>query len=232
LTTRSSRGRRGGPHRGELARRGGRSFDRQPDGGPGAAFAARRRLPARGRAAPSARATGACVATAGRGPMPPSGPIGLRSSGGGSAQAQEQLRELGNGGRHLHRWFERYQSGLARGLAAELTLGAASSAVHHVLGAPGIASLTAACPHIRPGDRHWRAPATRQTRRRYPAATAVRCRSRALRQGTARFAQRTASRLDGEDLDRVLEAIALVKRRNMIAGSPDNLWIRAAEPEP
>jgi hypothetical protein len=39
--------------------------------------------------------------------------------------------------------------------------------------------------------------------------------------------------LDGEDLDRVLEAIALVKqRRSTIQGSPDDLWIRAAEPDP
>jgi hypothetical protein len=37
---------------------------------------------------------------------------------------------------------------------------------------------------------------------------------------------------DGEDLDRVLRAIALVKRRQTtILGSPDDLWIRAAEPE-
>ena len=34
---------------------------------------------------------------------------------------------------------------LERGLAAELTLDAAQAAVYHVLGAPGIASLTAAC---------------------------------------------------------------------------------------
>jgi hypothetical protein len=38
--------------------------------------------------------------------------------------------------------------------------------------------------------------------------------------------------LDGEDLDRVLEAIALVKRRRSAnQGSPDDLWIRAAEPD-
>jgi hypothetical protein len=35
--------------------------------------------------------------------------------------------------------------------------------------------------------------------------------------------------LDGEDLDRVLQAIALVKRRPLALGdSPDDLWIPAA----
>jgi hypothetical protein len=62
-----------------------------------------------------------------------------------AAQAHEQLRELGNSGRHLYPWFERHQDVLARGLAAELTLDAAQGAVYHVLGAPGIASLTATC---------------------------------------------------------------------------------------
>lgn len=62
-----------------------------------------------------------------------------------AARAHEQLRELGNSGRHLYPWFERHQDVLARGMAAELTLDAAQGAVYHVLGAPGIASLTAAC---------------------------------------------------------------------------------------
>jgi hypothetical protein len=53
--------------------------------------------------------------------------------------------ELGNSGRPLYPWFERHQDVLARGLAAELALDAAHSAVYHVLGASGIASLTAAC---------------------------------------------------------------------------------------
>jgi hypothetical protein len=36
--------------------------------------------------------------------------------------------------------------------------------------------------------------------------------------------------LDGEDLDCVFEAIAVVKRRRITSsGSPDDLWIRAAE---
>ena len=38
--------------------------------------------------------------------------------------------------------------------------------------------------------------------------------------------------LHGEDLDRVLEATALLKRRRSpTQGSPDDLWIRAAEPD-
>jgi hypothetical protein len=38
--------------------------------------------------------------------------------------------------------------------------------------------------------------------------------------------------LDGEDLDRVLYAIAVVKGRQIASpGSPGDLWIRAAEPE-
>ena len=62
-----------------------------------------------------------------------------------AAHAHERLRELGKSGRHLHPWFERHQDVLAREMAAELTLDAAHSAVYHVLGAPGIASLTAVC---------------------------------------------------------------------------------------
>jgi hypothetical protein len=62
-----------------------------------------------------------------------------------AAEAHERLRELGNAGRHLYPWFERHEDVLGRGLAAELVLEAAHSAVYHVLAAPGIASLTAAC---------------------------------------------------------------------------------------
>ena len=40
------------------------------------------------------------------------------------------------------------------------------------------------------------------------------------------------AKLDGEDLDRVLYAIAVLKRRQGASPrSPDDLWIRAAEPE-
>lgn len=62
-----------------------------------------------------------------------------------AAEAHEQLRELGNAGRHLYPWFERHEEVLGRGMAAEVVLEAAHSAVYHVLGAPGIASLTAMC---------------------------------------------------------------------------------------
>jgi hypothetical protein len=62
-----------------------------------------------------------------------------------AGQAHEQLGELGRTGRHLYPWFERHQEAVGRGLAAELALGAAHGAVYHLLGAPGIASLTAAC---------------------------------------------------------------------------------------
>lgn len=38
--------------------------------------------------------------------------------------------------------------------------------------------------------------------------------------------------LDGEDLNRVLEAIAVLKRRKLgNQASPADLWIRAAEPD-
>jgi hypothetical protein len=38
--------------------------------------------------------------------------------------------------------------------------------------------------------------------------------------------------LDGEDLDRVLQAIAMVKRRELrLDKSQRDLWIRAAKPE-
>lgn len=62
-----------------------------------------------------------------------------------AAHAHERLRELDKSGRHLYPWFERHQDVLARGMAAELTLDAAHSVVYHLLGAPGIASFTAAC---------------------------------------------------------------------------------------
>ena len=69
-----------------------------------------------------------------------------------AAQAHEQLRELGSSGRHLYPWFERHRDVLARGLAAEVALDAAQSAVYHALGAPAIASLTAACLRGCPGQ--------------------------------------------------------------------------------
>ena len=52
-----------------------------------------------------------------------------------AAEAHEQLRELGNAARHLYPWFERHEDVLGRGLAAEVVLEVAHSAVYHVLGA-------------------------------------------------------------------------------------------------
>jgi hypothetical protein len=149
-----------------------------------------------------------------------------------AAQAHEQLRELGNSGRHLHPWFERHQDVLARGMAAELTLDAAQGAVFHVLGAPGIASLTAAClttdRAIDLGRLEGLVKKAGEARQRllFKVATELYSREQGVSLGEL------LAELDGEDLDRVLEAIALVKRRRSAnQGSPDDLWIRAAEPD-
>ena len=116
-------------------------------------------------------------------------------------------------------------------MAAELMLDAAQRAVYHVLGAPGIASLTAACLTtdrsidisrlerlvMRDGD----------ARQRLLFEVAAELYGR--EQGVS--LSELLAELDGDDLDRVLEAIALLKRRpSPTQGSPDDLWIRAAEP--
>ena len=150
-----------------------------------------------------------------------------------AAQAHERLRELGNSGRHLYPWFERHHDVLAPGLAAELTLDGAQSAAYHRLGAPGIASLTAAC--LTTTGRSISVASNGSSRR--TAGCGSGCCSRW--QPSCMDASRGISlsellaELDGEDLDRVLDAIAVVKRRrSTIPGSPEYLWIRAAEPEP
>jgi hypothetical protein len=149
-----------------------------------------------------------------------------------AAEAHEQLRELGNAGRHLYPWFERHEEVLGRGLAAEVLLEAAHSAVYHVLGAPGIASLTAACltadRAIDIGRLERLVHERGDQRQRLLLGVADELYGRnhdvALNDLLAE--------LGGEDLDRVLQAIAMVKRRQVgIPGSPDDLWIRAAEPE-
>jgi hypothetical protein len=149
-----------------------------------------------------------------------------------AAEAHEQLRQLGSGGRHLYPWFERHQGALARGLAAEVALDAAHSAVYHVLGAPGIASLTATC--LTP-DRAIDIGQLERAVKRDPDA-----RQRLLFEVAAELYSREPgvslsellAELGGEDLDRVVYAIAVVKRRQTaIPGSPDDLWIRAAEPD-
>lgn len=149
-----------------------------------------------------------------------------------AAQAHEQLRELGKAGRHLYPWFERHEEVLARGLAAELALDAAHRAAYHVLGAPSIASLTAACLTVdraiqlsrleRLVDEHG------DGRQRLLLEVAAELYGR--EQGVS--LTELLDELDGEDLDRVLQAIAMAKRRQLtIGGSPEDLWIRAAEPE-
>ena len=146
-----------------------------------------------------------------------------------AAQAHEQLRELGNSGRHLYPWFERHQHALGRGLAAELTL---KRRPGRRLPRPWRARHRVAhrrLPHLRPRDRSRPTPGARKERRRGPAAAAA-----AELYGRKRGVSLSEllAELDGEDLDRVLDAIAVVKRRrSTIQGSPDDLWIRAAEPE-
>ena len=129
-----------------------------------------------------------------------------------AAQAHELLRELGNSGRHLYPWLERHQDVLERGLAAELTLDAAQAAVYHVLGAPGIASLTAACLTA---DRAIDIGRLERLvkKRGGPAAAAVRGGSELYGRAQGVLLSELLAELDGEDLDRVLYAIAVLKRR-------------------
>ena len=149
-----------------------------------------------------------------------------------AAQAHEQLRELGNTGRHLYPWFERHQDVLARGMAAELTLDAAHQAAYHVLGAPGIASLTAACltsdRAIDLGQLQELVKNGGEARQWLLFAVAAELYGR---EQAVSLSELLAG-LNGEDLDRVLDAIAVLKRRRItIPGSAGDLWIRAAEPK-
>jgi hypothetical protein len=147
-----------------------------------------------------------------------------------AADAHDQLRELG--GRHLYPWFEQHEDLLARGLAAELALGAPHRAVYHVPGAPGIVSLTAACLSTDRAidlgrlERLVKQDGGARQRLLFEVAAELYGRERGV------SLSELLAGLDGEDLDRVLEAIALVKRRRSAnQGSPDDLWIRAAEPD-
>jgi hypothetical protein len=149
-----------------------------------------------------------------------------------AAQAHEQLRQLGNSGRYLYLWFERHRAVLARGLAVELTLDAAQSAGSHLLGAPGIASLTAACLTsdrvIDLGQLQELVRNGGEARQRLLFAVAAELYGR--EQGVS--ISELLAELDGEDLNRVLHAIAVLKgRQSGSPGSPDDLWIRAAEPD-
>jgi len=121
----------------------------------------------------------------------------------------------------------RHQDVLARGMAAERTLDAAQGAVYHVLGAPGIASLTAAClatdRAIAIGKLERLVKRDGDTRQRLLFEVAAELAGKELGVSLSEL----LAELDGEDLDRVLEAIAVVKRRRITsAGSPDDLWIR------
>jgi len=117
-------------------------------------------------------------------------------------------------------------------MAAGLTLGAAQSAVYHLLGAPGIAWLTAACLT---SDRSIDLGRLQELVKNGGKASwrllfAVAAELHGLEQGVS--LSELLAELDGEDLDRVLYPIAVVKQRRItIPGSPDDLWIRAVAPD-
>ena len=98
-------------------------------------------------------------------------------------------------------------------MAAELSLDAAQSAVYHLLGAPGIASLTAAClttdRAIDLGQLQELVKNGGEARQRLLFAVAAELYGN--EQGVS--LSELLAELDGEDLDRVLWAIAVVKRR-------------------
>jgi len=117
-------------------------------------------------------------------------------------------------------------------MAAELTLDPAHHAVYHVLGAPGIASLAAACLttdraiDISRLERLVTHDGDARQRLLFEVAAELYGRE----QGVS--LSELLAELDGEDLDRAPDAIALLKRRRSPThGSPDDLWTRAAEPD-
>ena len=124
--------------------------------------------------------------------------------------------------------MERHQDVLARGIAAELRLDAAQGAVYHVLGAPRIASLTAACSpptgrSISVDERLVKRDGEARQRLLFEVAAELYGRE----QGVS--LSELLAELDDEDLDRVLYAIAVLERRQSASpGSPDDLGIRAA----
>ena len=116
-------------------------------------------------------------------------------------------------------------------MAAELT-STPRKARYNLLGAPGVASLTAAClttnRAIDIGLLERLVKKCGEARQRLLFEVAAELYGR--EQGVS--LSELLAELDGEDLDRVLYAIAVVKRRQItIPGSPDDLWIRAAEPD-
>jgi hypothetical protein len=147
--------------------------------------------------------------------------------------AHEQLRELGHEGRHLYPWFERCENALAWGLAAEYELDVIYGAAYHVPGAPSIAPRTARCLISGRGidrDRLEKLAGEEGDRRQQlPVGVATRI-SDGERDSLLSDA---LGELDGEDLERVFEAIAAVRNRKLaIDGSRADLWIRASGGEP
>jgi hypothetical protein len=149
-----------------------------------------------------------------------------------ATHAHERLRDLGQGGRHLYPWFEQHEGILALGLAAELSLEVPHRAVYHVLGAPSIASFTAACLTSDRSIDIYRLE--RLVKEKGDARQTLLFQVAAELYGSEEGVSLSEllAELEGEDLDRVLQAIAMVKRRRLtIPESPRDLWIRAAEPE-
>jgi len=150
-----------------------------------------------------------------------------------AANAQDEIRILGEQGRHLYDWFERNRDAVALGLAAEQSLNTVDRAAYHVLGAPSIASLTAACltaeRAIKLNQLVGVVEERGDERQRLLLDVAIELRSGADRQLSL---SELMEHLHGEDLDRVLEAIAIRRRRAIRGASvPTDLWIRAAEPD-
>ena len=126
----------------------------------------------------------------------------------------------------------RASRGRARARPGGGARGASHDAVYHVLGAPGIASLTAACltsdRAIDLGQLERLVKDIGDARQALLFQVAAELYGR--EQGVS--LNELLLELDGEDLDRVLQAIAMAKRRRLtVQGSAADLWIRAAEPE-
>ena len=150
-----------------------------------------------------------------------------------AADVQDRIRTLGEQGRHLFDWFERNRDAVALGLAAEQSLNTVDRAAYHVLGAPSIASLTAVCltagRAIKLDQLAEVVEGRGDQRQRLLLDVAIELRSGADQQVSL---NELLEHLHGEDLDRVLEAIA-IRRRRAVRGAvvPTDLWIRAAEPD-
>lgn len=150
-----------------------------------------------------------------------------------AADAQDEIRRLSEQGRHLYHWFERNQDVLALGLAAEQQLDTGNRAAYHVLGAPSIAPLTAACLNAeRAIDLGQLGPLVEEQgneRQQLLLDVAIELRSGDEREVTL---NQLLEQLRGEDLDRVLEGVAIRRRRPFRGtAAPTDLWIRAAEPD-